>query len=82
VPASLQEARRRWAELLRRLLEVDPLRCPRCGQEMYLVAFITQPELIERILTTCGAPPRDRAVRGLRCGTGSRPPHRGSLAVR
>ncbi len=30
VPPSLPEARRRWAELLRRIFEVDPLRCPRC----------------------------------------------------
>ena len=51
VPPSLQEARRRWAELLRRIFEVDPLRCPRCGHEMRIVAFITQPRVIDRILT-------------------------------
>ncbi len=28
VPPALQEACRRWAELLRRIFEVDPLRCP------------------------------------------------------
>ncbi len=51
VPPSLPEARRRWAELLRRIFEVDPLRCPRCGHEMRIVAFITQPRVIDRILT-------------------------------
>jgi hypothetical protein len=42
--------RRRWAELIRRVYEVDPLVCPRCGSEMRVVGFITQPALIDRIL--------------------------------
>ncbi len=41
VPLALREARRRWAELLRQIFEVDPLRCPHCGAEMRIVAFIT-----------------------------------------
>jgi hypothetical protein len=51
VPVPLREARRRWAELLRRIFEVEPLECPRCGQAMRIVAFITQPRVIDRILT-------------------------------
>jgi hypothetical protein len=51
VPPALHEARRRWAELLRRIFEVDPLRCPRCGDAMRIVTFITQPHVIDRILT-------------------------------
>ncbi len=51
MPPSLQEARRRGAELLRRIVEVDPLRCSRCAHEMRIVAFITQPRVIDRILT-------------------------------
>ena len=50
VPLPLREARRRWAELLRQILEVDPLRCPACGAEMRIVAFITQRAVIDRIL--------------------------------
>jgi hypothetical protein len=42
--------RRRWAELIRRVYEVDPLLCPRCGGEMRVIGFITQPALIDRIL--------------------------------
>ena len=42
VPLPLREARRRWAELLRQIYEVDPLRCPACGSEMRIVAIITQ----------------------------------------
>ena len=49
-PETLREARRRWAELLRRIFEVDPLACPRCGTEMRIVAFITDPTTIDRIL--------------------------------
>ncbi len=50
MPPSLQEARRRWAELLRRIFEVDPLRCSRCAHEMRIVAFITEPRVIDLIL--------------------------------
>jgi hypothetical protein len=50
VPLLLREARRRWAELLRQIFEVDPLRCPQCGAEMRVIAFITQRAVIDRIL--------------------------------
>jgi hypothetical protein len=42
--------RRRWAELIRRVYEIDPLVCSRCGSEMRVIGFITQPALIDRIL--------------------------------
>ena len=42
--------RRRWAEMIRRVYEVDPLVCPRCGGEMRVVGLITQPAVIKRIL--------------------------------
>ena len=38
-----------WARLLRRVLEVDPLLCP-CGGRLRIVSFITQPDVIDRIL--------------------------------
>lgn len=50
-PPAQAGVRRRWAELLRRIFEVDPLRCPRCGEAMRIVGFITQPPVIDRILT-------------------------------
>ena len=46
----LREAQRRWAELLRRSYEVDPLTCPACSGPMRIVAFITERAVIERIL--------------------------------
>ncbi len=64
-PEALVEARRRWAELLRRIFEVDPLACPRCGEEMRIVAFVTEPQQIDRILEhlrrTAPTRPRPRA---------------------
>ena len=51
VSIPLREARRRWAELLRRIFEVDPLRCPRCGGAMRIITFLTEPAVIDRILT-------------------------------
>jgi hypothetical protein len=49
----------------RRIFEVDPLACPRCGQEMRIVAFITEPKTIDRILDhlrrTAPSRPRPRA---------------------
>jgi hypothetical protein len=39
---AMREASRRWAELLRQIVEVDPLHCPASGAEMRIVAFTTQ----------------------------------------
>jgi len=50
-PLPLREARRRWAELLRRIYGVDPLACPACGGTMRILAFITEGAVIDRILT-------------------------------
>ncbi|MDA1195326.1 MAG: transposase [Planctomycetota bacterium] len=42
--------RRSWARLIARIYEVDPLVCPRCGDELKVVAAITDPRVIDRIL--------------------------------
>jgi hypothetical protein len=51
VPPERAAVRRRWAELLRRIFAVDPLRCPRYGTPMRIVAFLTAPAVIDQILT-------------------------------
>jgi len=45
-----------WAMLIKRVYEIDPMVCPRCGTEMKVVAFIEphQDEVIEKILRHCG----------------------------
>jgi len=45
---------RSWARLIARIYEVDPLRCRRCGGSMQLIAFITEPAVIVRILDHLG----------------------------
>ena len=47
---SLRAARYRWAQLLRRIYEVDPLACPRCAAPLRIVAVLTDPAVITRIL--------------------------------
>jgi hypothetical protein len=42
--------RRAWAQLIKRIYEVDPLVCPSCGGEMKVVAFITEHEVVDKIL--------------------------------
>ncbi len=49
-PQHFPEARRRWAELLRRIYEVDPFVCPASGGAMRILAFITEAAVIDRIL--------------------------------
>ena len=41
---------RPWAELLKRTFEVDVLQCPRCKGRMKLVAMVTDPKSIARVL--------------------------------
>ena len=43
-----------WAELLRRVFEVDVLVCPHCGGARRLLAAITAPESIARVLSAMG----------------------------
>jgi hypothetical protein len=61
VSPSLAALRRGWAQLIRRVYEVDPLVCPRCQGVMRVVAFITEGRVIRRILDHPGASAR-RAI--------------------
>jgi hypothetical protein len=42
--------RRSWAQLIKRVYEVDPLVCPSCGSEMKVIAFITEHDVVDAIL--------------------------------
>jgi hypothetical protein len=42
--------RRSWAQLIKRIYEVDPLVCPSCGSEMKVIAFITDHAVVDKIL--------------------------------
>jgi hypothetical protein len=45
-----------WAKLMARLGEEFPLECPACGGDIRLIAFITEPPPIRKILTHLGEP--------------------------
>ncbi len=70
---SLRAARARWAELLRRMFEVDPLTCPQCQGVMRVVAVITTPGVIARILAHRVRGPRRRRRRSPPPTTAGRP---------
>ena len=39
-----------WAEMIRKVYEVDPLLCPTCGGRMRVISFIEEPKIIDRII--------------------------------
>ncbi len=57
-----------WADLLRRVFAVDVLECPRCSGRMRIIATVTDPEAVRKVLACIGlptrgpplAPPRER----------------------
>jgi hypothetical protein len=49
-PQKRAALRKRWAHLIRRVYLTDPLICPDCGGELRVIAFITQPKIIRKIL--------------------------------
>jgi len=69
----LKLCRSRWAALIKKVYEVDPLKCPKCGGQMRIISFIEkkdQADIIEKILKHCGlwvdieerAPPKEFAL--------------------
>jgi hypothetical protein len=39
-----------WAEMIRKVYEVEPMICPRCGGKMKVVAFLAEPAVVDRII--------------------------------
>jgi hypothetical protein len=39
-----------WAEMIRKVFEVNPMVCPKCGGEMKVIAFITDHVVVDRII--------------------------------
>jgi hypothetical protein len=39
-----------WAEMIRKVYEVDPLLCPECGGTMKVIAFLTDYSVVDRII--------------------------------
>jgi hypothetical protein len=47
--AERRRLRRAWAQMIRRIYEVDPLTC-RCGAQMRVLSFILDPRVVTKIL--------------------------------
>ena len=47
--AERRRLRRAWAQMIRRIYEVDPLTC-RCGAQMRILSFILDPRVVTKIL--------------------------------
>ncbi|MDI6794991.1 MAG: hypothetical protein QME81_19335 [bacterium] len=45
---------RRWAGLIKKVFEIDPLVCPDCGGQMRIISFIQDKPLIDKILNHLG----------------------------
>jgi hypothetical protein len=43
-------SRASWARLIRKVFEVDPLLCGKCGAEMKIIAVLTDPKVVDRII--------------------------------
>jgi len=39
-----------WAEMIRKVYEVDPMVCPQCGGTMKVIAFLTDYPVVDRII--------------------------------
>lgn len=57
-PRPPSSARLRWAQLLARIYEVLPLLCPACGGELRVIAFLTDPPVVQGILLHLDLPHR------------------------
>jgi late competence protein required for DNA uptake (superfamily II DNA/RNA helicase) len=39
-----------WAEMIKKVYEIDPLICPKCGGTMRIVSFIEDYKVIDKII--------------------------------
>ena len=39
-----------WAEMIRKVYEVDPMICPRCGGRIKVISFLTEYAVVDRII--------------------------------
>ncbi len=67
VAALTRKKRLSWAELLKRVFQIDLTECPDCGGEVKLIAVIMERKVVRKILDHLGLPsepPRVTPARG------------------
>jgi len=47
-------ANKSWAHLIKKIYEVNPLICPKCGGDMRIIAFIEDYKIVRKILDWLG----------------------------
>ena len=47
---SNKASRQSWARLIQKVYEVDPLICEKCGHDLKVIAVITEPHEVRKIL--------------------------------
>jgi hypothetical protein len=57
-PSASAPTRLSWAQLLKRVFEIDMASCPYCGGPLTLIAAIEAPAVIAKILAHLGLPTR------------------------
>ena len=45
-----------WAECIRLVYEIDPLKCPKCGSRMRIISFIKDQHEMDKIMKSMGIP--------------------------
>jgi len=75
-PRSHDTSRIAWAKLMARVGEEFPLECPNCGGDIRLIAFITEPGPIRKILTHLNPHASWRTTRATTGVARSRPANR------
>ena len=62
---SSKASRQSWARLIQKVYEVDPMVCPKCNHPLKVIAVITDPHKVRKILECLKrnhAPPFDKEV--------------------
>jgi len=65
-PPPLRPRRLRWAQLLRRVFDVDGLTCPQCSVPMVVLAFLTDAAVVQKILAHLRLPTEPPPLRPAR----------------
>ena len=55
-PPTKRAASRSWARLIKKVYEVDPLLCPKCGSTMKIKSFVTKHSEIARLIENLKLP--------------------------
>ena len=61
-----QRRRYSWAELMKRIFLADVLSCPHCGGRRKVLTFLTDPDVVHKILRHLGLPTQPPAIAAAR----------------